>query len=149
MCKYIFTAIFLMTPLVALCAENIWPPGSAMAVGLKRNDYYSSILSNIKKINAETMSLVEENAGAHISRPLINFNSVWVEYVTAACSAARETFGGASTWKSAREGTCRVNLASRRLHVLGNANACVKRHIRNQTKHEIPQCFYQTLTVQF
>ena len=149
MCKYILAGLLLLIPLSAISAEAEWPPGSAMSVGLESNERKAQTLSQINKLHDETMILVNESLGAHISRPLIEFNQVWVQYATTACLAARETFEGASPWKSARTSQCQLNLAERRLFVLGRANACVKRHIRNQRENEIPQCFYQTLSIEF
>ncbi len=142
--------IFILVSLFSLngFATDKWPDGSAMSIGTSYNKKTDIKKAKIDKVLNNIDALLRKHRSGNLADTLNNFHLAWENYVDIACSVVRETFGGASTWKSARSARCRSNLFDQRLFKLVNSYKCTQRHIKNNRKYEIPQCFYQTLSIQ-
>jgi hypothetical protein len=141
--------IYILVSLFSLngFAADKWPDGSAMSIGTSYKKISDIKKEKIDRVLNNIDTLLRKHLSGNLADTLNNFHLAWENYADIACSVARETFEGASTWKSARSAKCRRNLFDQRLFKLVNSYKCMQRHIKNNRKYEMPQCFYQTLSV--
>ncbi|MEH6358593.1 MAG: hypothetical protein V7745_06360 [Pseudomonadales bacterium] len=147
--------VFLLTVFVSFATaseKSNWPEGSAMHAGLSQKEILEKKQSKASEIVLKIRSNLEEHSpykGEHLSSVFGRHNESWGDYVASTCMTVGVMTGSGGSWPSYYALTCERNMIDRRLFNLTNTLQCIKRHVKNEQPYELPNCLYQSFTVEY
>ncbi len=157
--KFIFIFIILFIPAVVFSLEDKsdWPDTSAMHSVITQQEINGG---KIEKANSlMTQALVNlivyypykesSNDRGYPPELLQSQYEGWINYIDETCMTIGVMTGAGGSWPSYWGLKCKGNMLDQKIKNLTDIVNCTDRHIRNNRKDELPDCFYQGYSVYY
>ena len=109
--------------------EEVWPAGSAMAVGrehVANRDRFAALLETRHAALLASLAAADEGGGTRLIEALRAQHRAWLLYRVAECEVAGALTGAGGSWPSTYAVACEAQLTERRYRRVGAAAICVR-----------------------